>query len=663
MGNERVGRGPESEASEHASSARDHEGPVAAPPQPFDFVISSGTAEHVADVLRREGAAGHGSLLARVHQLRGNAFAAEVAAALADTVTEEESATPYDFAIGGSAGEVAQMIVRKPTSAPAIMTRARELRGAHFAVRVEAEVAIRTGAVRGADLEAIVSRLLTEPSLDDARQARDLINQAGDEEAGVILVALDRRGHLGKLCRALPFGDVRALHERLPLGDGFGTVKSKMRPYFEQRDTSDNSVGTALQSVPGVGGVLHAVYNGVTFGALEEHDRAYRAKRAGFITEEEYVEASNAANRKAIVVGAVSTATGGAAGAYAEGATATLAATGVPGRIAANTITGAAAGAGGGFGTQFAEDAYAGDVSSPDEYLHAIGMGAAFGAGFGGVGSGLIESIPVKGRAFLAARIGKFPDVFQRWRALGERHDVVIQVHRLRDLIDDGAAAFANPQLAAATAGLAPGVRVRVTADLGERGLNIIKAERLPDSFGDDFAEPSSGSVFDDFDGAGNRFDDPWELRTDADELAPHADVDGAHHPHDLRDEVGMGTMSDVRLGLTREPRHHVLPQEEIAFFQERGFPGRAIDEFTVELPSLDHDMVHGGNQALARQHWPEREWNTALMSRLRAAEAKMQRRFGPGSKLSRSQILDVVRDMMNEFSIGTYPFVGYHAP
>ena len=61
--------------------------------------------------------------------------------------------------------------------------------------------------------------------------------------------------------------------------------------------------------------------------------------------------------------------------------------------------------------------------------------------------------------------------------------------------------------------------------------------------------------------------------------------------------EHGMSKLDESRLDITHSPRHHTLPQEEIAFFQARGFPGRDIDNFTVELDELDHEMVHGDNR------------------------------------------------------------------
>jgi len=93
---------------------------------------------------------------------------------------------------------------------------------------------------------------------------------------------------------------------------------------------------------------------------------------------------------------------------------------------------------------------------------------------------------------------------------------------------------------------------------------------------------------------------------------------------------------------------------QEIEFFQARGFPGRDIDNFTVELNKLDHEMVHGGNQPLARRHWQEREWNTKLMKTLRAREKAL------GRRLRRNEILGIMEAQRVEFEIADRPFVHY---
>jgi hypothetical protein len=127
--------------------------------------------------------------------------------------------------------------------------------------------------------------------------------------------------------------------------------------------------------------------------------------------------------------------------------------------------------------------------------------------------------------------------------------------------------------------------------------------------------------------------------------------------PPEMAAENGTSALHASRLDITRLPRHHVFPQEELAFFQARGFPGREIDKFTLAMEKLEHDLVHGGNQSLARKHWPGREWNTKLMASLRRIEAIK------GANLTRDEIISIMEQERVIFDIEDVPFVHYRAP
>ena len=74
--------------------------------------------------------------------------------------------------------------------------------------------------------------------------------------------------------------------------------------------------------------------------------------------------------------------------------------------------------------------------------------------------------------------------------------------------------------------------------------------------------------------------------------------------------------------GVARPPRHHVLPQEHRAFFEERGFTGDLdIDNFTVELETAHHQAQHGGGNWQMGREWPG-AWNQLVMDKLRVAQA-----------------------------------------
>ncbi len=116
---------------------------------------------------------------------------------------------------------------------------------------------------------------------------------------------------------------------------------------------------------------------------------------------------------------------------------------------------------------------------------------------------------------------------------------------------------------------------------------------------------------------------------------------------------TGVRETSRRGAGLTRLPRHHVLPQEHRKWFEERGFVGDMdIDNFTIELDAATHQAAHGGGDWRLGRAWPG-EWNRRLMSDLYGLEERYQRRLQP------QEIIEVARDLMNEYEI-MKPFMPY---
>lgn len=117
--------------------------------------------------------------------------------------------------------------------------------------------------------------------------------------------------------------------------------------------------------------------------------------------------------------------------------------------------------------------------------------------------------------------------------------------------------------------------------------------------------------------------------------------------------------------------RHHIFPQSPMriatregnvtvggrSWFEERGID---IDEFCVDLPDFDHDIIHGGNQELASVHWRQEEWRSAILDRLARAESDLKLQLGPEARLPREAIFEIGRDMMVRFKIAERPFVHY---
>ncbi|AKJ07695.1 Hypothetical protein AA314_09321 [Archangium gephyra] len=98
--------------------------------------------------------------------------------------------------------------------------------------------------------------------------------------------------------------------------------------------------------------------------------------------------------------------------------------------------------------------------------------------------------------------------------------------------------------------------------------------------------------------------------------------------------------------GMSRPPRHHVLPEEFREWFEKRGFTGElSIDRFCVKLEQAHHQAIHGGGNWKLGRIWPG-EWNRMTMKALRDAEVEA------GRMLTRDEILDLVAENMKEYGI-----------
>jgi hypothetical protein len=119
--------------------------------------------------------------------------------------------------------------------------------------------------------------------------------------------------------------------------------------------------------------------------------------------------------------------------------------------------------------------------------------------------------------------------------------------------------------------------------------------------------------------------------------------------PKSVKDLLGEGPTTDAMkvtdttgAGAARAPRHHVLPQEQRKFFEERGFKSDLdIDNFTVELETAHHQAQHGGgNWKLARQKWEGGEWNQLVKVTLERREKQLGRRMTVTEIIQRVELL-----------------------
>ncbi|WP_420821850.1 DUF2380 domain-containing protein [Pyxidicoccus caerfyrddinensis] len=108
----------------------------------------------------------------------------------------------------------------------------------------------------------------------------------------------------------------------------------------------------------------------------------------------------------------------------------------------------------------------------------------------------------------------------------------------------------------------------------------------------------------------------------------------------------GMRETGRAGAGMSEAPKHHVLPQERRAWFEQRGFTGDMdIDHFCVRLEQAQHEAIHGGGDWRLGRTWPK-EWNQMIMSILRDAET------AAGRMLTRDAILRLVAREMRRYGI-----------
>jgi len=662
-GNDRRHRDDHGTAHAEGDAAGAHA--EALPAFAYDFTIGGSDPAQLARTLAALPASQRGAILERATARRGNAFTVAVVEALdvlAPATSKPHNATDSapetaatvrhgDQFTDGTAKQIADEIAKQPEANRAtLIARVQDLRGHRFTIDVEASLLHHGGGdplapVRPDEFNyGTAQSWIMFPSLDASREVFEMLDHVSDEEVGVILRAFEKDGLLENFLKPLPFAYPKALAARLP--QGHGHVLSILRPYYENKGGDDNSVTGMLNRIPGVGGALAFGFDGLTFGFAREHDAAYKAKQQGTITEDEYVDHSNHAGTRAAVVGATALATGGTSAAYAEGLTLDLAAAGTGGRMISTTAIGGAGGAGAGFGAQLGSDVVDGELSSPTQYGKSIAIGTGFGLAGGAVGGAVgetIRSLPEGMQAKIAAFAKRFPadaDIFEHYSDLGRQHAGTIRLTaaRLKNLVETGAATFADPGLVTVAAGMAPDASITITAELIDAAdgapLHITRAERLADDFADDLGgrdvvdlmesnEPRRASFADEAD----------DIASDAD-LIESIDVDDLPSRHgDLLDEhqdgITVRSHSDAQQsgivpdeGAVYNDQHHVFPDEHREWFgdSENVQQFFDVDDFTLDIEHELHGTMHAG-----RGQW-EGEWNTRILAVLKEARKNSPR-------------------------------------
>jgi hypothetical protein len=109
-----------------------------------------------------------------------------------------------------------------------------------------------------------------------------------------------------------------------------------------------------------------------------------------------------------------------------------------------------------------------------------------------------------------------------------------------------------------------------------------------------------------------------------------------------LAENPNLSARTPRQLDLVAPDDHHLFPQAEKPWFQQRGFD---IDQYTVTPEGWEHEMLHDTF-----------DWNNEIMSRLKQAESELPN----GQLLSPSQIEEIGMEMRSEFGLDHLPVHPY---
>jgi hypothetical protein len=110
--------------------------------------------------------------------------------------------------------------------------------------------------------------------------------------------------------------------------------------------------------------------------------------------------------------------------------------------------------------------------------------------------------------------------------------------------------------------------------------------------------------------------------------------------PEGVRDALGdspevrgMNVTDRAGAGMSEHPKHHDMPDEHRAWFEQRGFKGDMdIDKFCVRLERAHHQAIHGGGNWRIGRTW-SKEWNRMTMEALLDKDYDIPMNFTPGRR------------------------------
>lgn len=557
---------------------------------------------------------------------------------------------------------------------------------------------------------------------EDATRVMEMLQAASPQGRGALIKQLHRMGLLERLAENVGWYFLQEIGETLndpdaeallaPHWEGKGGIPSSHQLLMQQVDQNLQEGGALDTLQAGLWYALDAGLDMLSFGGKASIDRAHEARDAGLISEDAFWASTNKAVARTVAIGTAATLSGGAAGAWSEGAALALGA----GEGGAAIVNGAVGGAVGNVGARFTGDIYDQALNGKQgfdsfaTYAQDFASGGLLGAALSPVGLHGAKHLPASARTMAQTYAVRHPHLIPmleaaRTAGIGTTFRLRMTVRDWLDVLRTGAGgpgsmggfggmqpSFASG--AGASASLPPDLRAlppdvelwivaRPTVDLDAPMARL--DENAPwfevESVGVGRGGRREASLWDDYGQDASYIDEPSDYRQDVEPDAascasddigiaePEAEGQFGERIRHVRDQAvdpelagehGISVLGANRLGITRNPRHHLLPQEEVAFFQENGFPGRAIDDYCVELSTAEHEVLHGGNQTLARLHWKQREWSTALMKELRSELSLLQVKEGPRARLSSDEVLRTVEKLRVEFEIDDRPLVSY---
>jgi HNH/ENDO VII superfamily nuclease with conserved GHE residues len=268
----------------------------------------------------------------------------------------------------------------------------------------------------------------------DAMAVVEMLGAASPEARGGLVRQLHRKGLLERMTSNVGWQYVKQLAESLndpeaeallaPLWEDKGGVPS-LGQLLQKQAARNHAEGSWLDEAQALGWeTLDLSLDVFTFGGKPAIDGAREAVEAGWISEDAYAVEACTAEVRAALVGAATMATGGAAGAWSEGAGLALGAGEGGSAVLGAALGGAAGNVGGQLAGDTFDQAFSGKqgFDSFSSYAQTFASGGLVGAAMAPVGLAAARYLPAGMRTMaqqLAARHPEMVHVLEAARAAG----------------------------------------------------------------------------------------------------------------------------------------------------------------------------------------------------------------------------------------------------